>query len=333
MPGRGARRSRARRGAVGAVGRRGRLLPRAPGAGAAGAGRPAPRRGRGAAHPALRRHARRGDARRRPGRHPPRRGLPVGAVAAGPARRGGRAGRGPHDPPRRRLRQPGARRVPAGVDRGRRPPHLRQPPLGGCSRARSPRRRGGDRRTAWTAPASPRGRLDRAARGRAPGMGSGPPCSRWGGSSHARGVARCSAPSPGRASGSASAPCWRSPAGRPSSTTPTTGRRGSDDAQRLGLRVHRGRRPPRRRRRRRARPDPRRRHAGALPRGRPAGLPLRARGLRPGGAGGPGGRAAGRGERPARAARVPRRRPRLPDGARRRRRRAGRRAGGGGPRR
>ena len=40
-------------------------------------------------------------------------------VAAGPARRGPHPGGGADGPPRRRLREPGAGRVPARVDRGR----------------------------------------------------------------------------------------------------------------------------------------------------------------------------------------------------------------------
>ena len=77
----------------------GRSRPTAPGssarrrARAAGAGRAAARRGRRGADPALRRGAGGGAARGRPGRRPPRRGLPVGALAAGAARRGAHPGR------------------------------------------------------------------------------------------------------------------------------------------------------------------------------------------------------------------------------------------------
>ena len=175
----------------------------------------------------------------------------------------------PDDPPRRRLREPGAGRVPARLDRGRRPPRLREPLLGRASSRAT---------TASRATVIPNGvdgerfadcPLDRAAAGRAARLGR--PAD---GARRRRHRAAQGQPHPARglragaAGGSARARCWPIAGGETLFDYADYRDAWERDAARLGLRVHRGPAPPAGRRRRRARPDRRRRHAGPLPRGR-----------------------------------------------------------------
>ena len=141
---------------------------------------------------------------------------------------------------------PVLRGVPAGVDRGRRPPHLRQPPLGRACCARDhgvgadviPN--GVDAAALRGLPARPRGGR------RAAGLGRrGPTVLAIGGIEPRKGsrtLLAAFAAAPRRTS--ARAPCWRSRAARRSSTTPTTARPGRTTPPALGLRVHRGPAPP-----------------------------------------------------------------------------------------
>ena len=318
-PGRGARRPGARRGAVGAVGRRGPLLPRAAGRGAPGARGAPGGRGRRAtascATPTCSPTA--CGPRGRPTSTTPR-------TACRPGRCWPCAPRGVVPAVVRTIHhvdafsEPGARRVPARVDRGRRPPRVRQRRTGPSACARDygvdARRRS---RTASTVSGSPRARSTGPPPGPARLGRRGPRCSRWAASSRARAAGPCSRRSRGPATRLGDGrPAGDRRAARRSSTTPTTARPGSGTPRAWACAVHRGPRSARRRGRGGARARSPTTSMPALFRAADAaGLPLRARGLRPGGAGGPGRRPAGRGERPAGAARDPRGRPRLPDGA------------------
>ena len=251
-----------------------------------------------------------------PGRHPPLRGLPVGALAAGAARRG--------------------RACPSIVRTVHHVDDFASPVLAECQRASIEdvdhrvcvSRHWAERAARATTASRPRSipngvdgarfadcPLDRAGGRAAAGLGRpARRCWRSAASSRARAAATL-LEAFARARGRIGAGALLAIAGRRDAVRlrRLPRRLGARTPTALGLRgPPRAPPPPAGRRRRGARPDPRRRHAGPLPRGRRVRLPLRAGGLRPRGARGAGGGPAGRGQRPPRAARVPRGRPRLP---------------------